>query len=68
MVEIPKLDIGMNEAKLKEINDGLEAIKLVMFEIGRAKRAGLDVSAQEAAAIDTKTKLEQIKSVYYPGR
>lgn len=67
-------DINLNfqspltEQNFKEITDALEAIRMVKYQIGLAKKAGIDVSSQEKAALDSEEKLIRIKSVYFPGR
>ena len=58
----------LTETHLLEINKGLEAVKNARNQINMAKRAGLDVAAQEAANNDLERKLLQLKQVYFPGR
>lgn len=63
-----KFDNVMDESKLSEINAALEGIKFAKQEIVKAKRAGIDVAAQETAANDAEQRLLKIKGVYFPGR
>lgn len=58
----------LTEQHYQDIKNGLEAINKAKAQIALAKRAGLDVTAQEAAANDTERKLLQIKQVYFPNR
>lgn len=58
----------LTEANLKEINDALEAIRVAKSQIALAKKAGIDVAAQEAAALEAEQKLLRIKGVYFPNR
>lgn len=63
-----KINTGMDEAKLVEINDALAKLQAAKGELNKAKKAGLDVSSQETALLDTEAKLKRVKDAYYPGR
>lgn len=58
----------LTENHLAQINQGLDQVNVALQQIDMAKRAGLDVSAQEQQANDTRDKLLQLKNVYFPGR
>lgn len=58
----------LNETHLQQINSALDAVKFAKDQISMAKRAGIDVTAQEAAALDAEKKLITIKQVYFPNR
>lgn len=53
---------------LSALNNSLDQIKLAQQQIDLAKRAGIDVSGQEATLKQAETQIRQIKSVYYPGQ
>lgn len=67
---MPPFDLSnvMDEAKFVEINGALETLRLVLNEIAKAKRAGIDMAIQETDAITARDKLQKIKAVYYPNR
>jgi hypothetical protein len=67
MVEIPAGPL-MGEQQYIELNAALDAIKWSIAEIAKAKKAGIDMTAQEASALDAKKRIEQIKQVYFPNR
>ncbi len=51
---------------LAQINDGLAGLANARKAIELAKRAGVDVAAQEATVNDTEAKLLRIKNTYFP--
>lgn len=53
---------------LASINAALDNIKTAEAQIALAKRADIDVSAQEAELQKNKTQLLKIKQVYFPGQ
>jgi hypothetical protein len=53
---------------LIQVNNALDNIRLAQNEIDLAKRAGIDVTAQQKQLDDSKSKLLQFKQVYFPGR
>ena len=59
-------EILTKEDKLK-ITQALAAITEVKKDIFKAKSAGIDVSGPEQSLLDTETKLQAIKRVYFPG-
>lgn len=58
----------MTEEKLNTINDALDHIKQGMVEVKLAEQAGIDVSKQKKQLEDSRSRLDQIKNVYYPGQ
>ncbi len=58
----------LKEEDLVQINSALEGVKLAKQQIALAKRAGIDVKAQEEATLDAEKRLNNIKSVYFPNR
>lgn len=67
MVEIPGAPL-MGEQQFNDLKAGYDAIKWSLAEIAKAKRAGINVDAQEVAAKDAKARIENIMMVYYPNR
>lgn len=61
-------DNPLNEQHYQQIKDGLAQADEALRQIDLAKRAGLDVSAQEKQVAETKARLLSIKQVYFPGR
>lgn len=61
-------DHPLTEADLAEINRGLDAVKAAKAQIALATRAGIDMSAQLAAANDAETRLIRVKQTYFPNR
>lgn len=51
---------------LEKINQGLAHAKKALAQIELAKRAGLDVSQQEAQAQAAVQQLQNLKQVYFP--
>lgn len=58
----------LTDEHLGQINAALDGIKAAKMQVNLAKRAGIDVAAQETAVLDTERRLNQIKSVYFPNR
>lgn len=58
----------LTESHLMDINKALAQLDTAFKQIALAKQAGIDVAAQEAMATDARTKLLQLKQVYFPGR
>jgi len=53
---------------LEQIRNALDVINVAQQQVDLAKRAGIDVSAQETQLADSKGKLLQLKNVYFPGQ
>lgn len=53
---------------LSQLRNAQDIIRNAKDQIELAKRAGIDVSAQEQQIADTETKLAKIKQVYFPGQ
>lgn len=51
---------------LTRINDALDTVTTAEHQLALAKRAGIDVSAQEQQIARNKERLLQIKQVYFP--
>ena len=58
----------LTEDDLAELNRGLESARSALALIAQARRAGIDVDAQEAAVKDTEAKLLRLKQTFFPGR
>lgn len=58
----------LTEEHLQQMNDGLVALASAKKQIDLAKRAGIDVAAQEAAMNDAHSQITRIKQTYFPGR
>lgn len=56
----------LQQEHLDKINNALAAAEAGMQAIELAKRAGIDVSAQEKQLQDSITRLKSIKQVYFP--
>lgn len=57
----------LNDDHLKQINAGLEALKVAETQIMLARNAGLDVTKYENELNDQRTKLTALKNTYFPG-
>jgi hypothetical protein len=53
---------------LEQINNALSVIAVAENQVAMAKRAGINVDAQEAQLSDSKDKLLRVKNVYFPGQ
>lgn len=53
---------------LQQIRTGLQAADIALAHVEQAKRAGIDVSAQEKQIAEHKTKLLALKNAYFPGQ
>lgn len=53
---------------LQQIKNSLSVIEQAEAQISLAERAGIDMTNQKAQIADSKAKLLQIKSVYFPGQ
>ena len=53
---------------LSQIQNALVVIANAEQHVDQAARAGIDVSAQRAQLTDAKSKLLQLKQVYFPGQ
>lgn len=58
----------LSETDLAQINDGINQAEQGMRQLELAKRAGIDVTAQEAELTKTLKQLRQLKQVYFPNR
>lgn len=61
-------DGPLTENDLIAINSALAEIGNAQGIIEQAKRAGIDLTAQETLARETKDKLLRIKQAFFPGR
>jgi len=52
----------------RDMDSALLILSNVDQQIENARRAGLDVSKQKQLADDLRAKIQQIKSVYFPGQ
>jgi hypothetical protein len=52
---------------LEQMRNALDTLANMRAQIDLAKRAGIDVSQQEAQLVDAETRIRQIKNVYFPG-
>jgi len=57
----------LTEADYKRINETLQGLENVIGDTERAVTAGLECSAEDALCKDLKSRLNKIKSVYFPG-
>lgn len=62
------MDSPLQQPQLDKINDTLHTLSLLIPEIERAMRAGIDVSRQQAAAAYYRQRLLTIKGQYFPGQ
>ena len=60
--------IPLDDSHLAQINDALEKMKAVEYNMDLAHRAGIDMGAMKQATQELKTKLIGIKQTYFPGR
>lgn len=58
----------LNESHLQQIKNALEVIAFAEQQVAKAKRAGIDVQQSENQLADSKSKLLQVKNVYFPGQ
>lgn len=58
----------LNDQHLAQIRAQLNTIAYAKQEIAKAKLAGIDVSGPEQQLLAAEAKLQQIKSVYFPGQ
>jgi hypothetical protein len=61
-------DGPLSEAHLAQLKAGMEAADEALRQIEMAKRAGIDMGAQEAETRALRDRLAQIRQVYFPGR
>jgi len=57
----------LTQDHLVQIQNALDVTQIAKNQIEMAKRAGLDVSRQEAQLREAEEKLLRIKNVYFPG-
>jgi len=57
----------LTAAHLEQIRNALDVITIAQQQVELAKRAGVDVSAQETQLKDAQDKLLRLKNVYFPG-
>ena len=62
------LDHIFTPDKLSQINDALSQAQDAQAAIDQAKRAGIDVSAQETELQKSVAQLRSIKQVFYPNQ
>ena len=60
--------IGITPQHLPQLNEALAKIDNGLKAVELAKRAGIDVTVQEAALRDAQGKILQIKQTYFPGQ
>jgi len=58
----------LTEEHYQQIRNALDMIAVGEQQIDLARRAGIDVADSEQQVKDAKSKLLQIKNVYFPGR
>ncbi len=58
----------VSELDLASAREQLKNLDLAEREIQKAKRAGIDVAAQEQQARELRVKLMQILQTYFPGQ
>lgn len=58
----------LTAAHLEQIKNALDVIHVAKTQVDMAKRAGIDVAAQEAQLLDSEAKLLKLKNVYFPGQ
>lgn len=65
MADLPDSPFG--PADLEEMRNQLRALDRAESIIARSKRAGIDVSALEAQARETREQLLRLKAAFFPG-
>lgn len=58
----------LSEEHLQDLNRGIAQAEEGLRQVALAKRAGFDMTQQEADLRATQDKLRQIKQVYFPNR
>lgn len=58
----------LTDKDLKDIDEHLKNLDEAELELGRAIRAGIEVTDQAERIRDARTRLKKIKSAYFPGR
>lgn len=66
MAVVPQTVLGPQ--RLAEINQALQSLDNAAQQVELAKRAGIDVKDSEAQIETSRSKLMQIKQVYFPGQ
>lgn len=64
----PQINSPLNDDHYQQIQNGLDILTALQPELDRAKRAGIDVSVQQADADAAKAKLLALKNNYFPNR
>ncbi len=62
------VDSPLNDNDLNRINQSLDELNRAEQLIQTAKRGGIDVTAHEEKARETKARLLKMKQAFFPGR
>jgi len=66
MADIP--DSPLTQAHFEQLKNALDIVGRTERQIELAKRAGVDLGDTPAQLADVKTKLSNIRQVYFPGQ